>query len=134
MKFFLNENLLLNSGINSSKISDIKKTNDDSYLITGSNIFNLGKDNNSLKNTQKIELENLKKDNENENINNLDNNLIQKFNNEKEISLINDSQYIQDINDYTNAPKLKKIKKKSQNKKEVNEDKKHIVFNPSNNA
>ena len=128
------ENLLLNSGINSSKISDIKKTNDDSYLITGSNIFNLGKDNNSLKNTQKIELENLKKDNENENINNLDNNLIQKFNNEKEISLINDSQYIQDINDYTNAPKLKKIKKKSQNKKEVNEDKKHIVFNPSNNA
>jgi hypothetical protein len=59
---------------------------------------------------------------------------IQKFNNEKEISLINDSQYIQDINNYTNAPKLKKIKKKSQNKKEVNEDKKHIVFNPSNNA
>ena len=48
-------------------------------------------------------MESLKKNNQD-----IDNNLIQNFNNEKEISLVNDNELIQDVNDYTNAPKLKK--------------------------
>jgi hypothetical protein len=109
------ENLLLKNAINTSKISDIKKSNIESILINNNNPFQLEKESNNLKNTQFIELESMKK--ENDDLNNLDKNLIQNFNNEKEISLVNDNELIQDVNDYTNAPKLKKLKNLSKNKK-----------------
>ena len=126
------ENLILKSAINTSKISDIKKSNIESILINNNNPFQLEKESNNLKNTQFIELESMKK--ENDDLNNLDKNLIQNFNNEKEISLVNDNELIQDVNDYTNAPKLKKLKNLSKNKKKNKEDKEHLIFNPSNNA
>ena len=120
------EDLILKSGINSSKISDLKKTYNDSNIINNSIPIKKERESNPFKN---IELESLKKNNQD-----IDNNLIQNFNNEKEISLVDDSN-LQDVNDYTKAPQLKKkLTKNSQKNIHINENKKHIIFNPSNNA
>ena len=120
------EDLFLKSGINSSKISDLKKTYNDSNIINNSIPIKKERESNPFKN---IELESLKKNNQD-----IDNNLIQNFNNEKEISLVDDSN-LQDVNDYTIAPQLKKkLTKNSQKNIHINENKKHIIFNPSNNA
>jgi len=121
------EDLFLKSGINSSKISDLKKkTYNDSNIINNSIPIKKERESNPFKN---IELESLKKNNQD-----IDNNLIQNFNNEKEISLVDDSN-LQDVNDYTKAPQLKKkLTKNSQKNIHINENKKHIIFNPSNNA
>ena len=93
------EDLFLKSGINSNKISDLKKTYNDSNIINNSIPIKKERESNPFKN---IELESLKKNNQD-----IDNNLIQNFNNEKEISLVDDSN-LQDVNDYTKAPQLKK--------------------------
>ena len=120
------EDLFLKSGINSSKISDLKKKYNDSNIINNSIPIKKERESNPFKN---IELESLKKNNQD-----IDNNLIQNFNNEKEISLVDDSN-LQDVNDYTKAPQLKKkLTKNSQKNIHINENKKHIIFNPSNNA
>ena len=120
------EDLFLKSGINSSKISDLKKKYNDSNIINNSIPIKKERESNPFKN---IELESLKKNNQD-----IDNNLIQNFNNEKEISLVDDSN-LQDVNDYTKAPQLKKkLTKNSQKNMHINENKKHIIFNPSNNA
>lgn len=120
------EDLFLKSGINSSKISDLKKIYNDSNIINNSIPIKKERESNPFKN---IELESLKKNNQD-----IDNNLIQNFNNEKEISLVDDSN-LQDVNDYTKAPQLKKkLTKNSQKNIHINENKKHIIFNPSNNA
>ena len=83
------EDLFLKSGINSSKISDLKKTYNDSNIINNSIPIKKERESNPFKN---IELESLKKNNQD-----IDNNLIQNFNNEKEISLVNDNELIQDV-------------------------------------